>query len=89
MDHTILTSNSGVGKLFGKSTSEIIGKKCDELFVGEDAKIFGSCPGDIALEKCERVVVEKGFAGRQGSAGAGVSVYPAGAVGLFYRGLKT
>jgi PAS domain S-box-containing protein len=59
VDHTIITVNSGMGKLFGKSASEIIGKKCDELFVGEGAKIFGSCPGDIALQKCERVVVEK------------------------------
>ncbi len=88
LDHTILAANSGVGKLFGKGVSEIIGKKCDELFAGEDAKIFGSCPGDIALEKCERVVVEKEGIRADGSRFAArvqaFPVYPKGELSAYF-----
>lgn len=58
IDRTILTVNSGMAKLFGRSASDFVGKKCDEFFLSENAKGGRICPGDIALEECGRVVME-------------------------------
>ena len=88
VDHTIMTVNSGMSKLFGKSASEIIGKKCDALFATEDTKTFKRCPGDIALEKCERVVVEREGIRADGSRFAArvqaFPVYPRGELSAYF-----
>ena len=59
VDHTVIMANSGIGKLFGRSVSEVVGKKCNELWSEKCEGASCRCPGDIALETCGRVVVER------------------------------
>jgi PAS domain S-box-containing protein len=56
-DHDILMANSAVGKLFGESASEIIGKKCYNKFE-KRGEICPHCPGEKAMKTGQAEEVE-------------------------------